>query len=354
MAPRWAGWLLVLLPLLVSGCATRGVLDIQSDNQNKEAVVWPPAPEIGRYRYVGELTGEKNFKITGAKARSAVRKVIEWIAGFAFGKREQIVLQRPQSGAVDSEGRIYVTDVSRQAVYVFDPVDGRLHTWEMAAPDTRFKSPVAIALGDHGEIFVTDSDLAVVVRLNNDGEPAGFIGKGVLTRPTGIARNPADGLLYIADTNSHDIKVFNVDGTLIKTLGKRGEDPGTFNAPTHLAFAQGNLYVSDTLNSRVQILTKDGEVKTLFGRRGLFVGDMPRPKGIAVDQNGYVYVVESYYDHLLVFDGQGEFLLPIGGTGSGIGQFYLPAGIWTHNNQIYVADMFNGRVVIFEFIGGSA
>ena len=44
-----------------------------------------------------------------------------------------------------------------------------------------------------------------------------------------------------------------------------------------------------------------------------------------------------------------RLLLPIGGTGSGIGQFYLPAGVWTDEaGRVYVADMFNGRIVVFS------
>ncbi|MCL4471142.1 MAG: hypothetical protein ACYC05_11420 [Sulfuricella sp.] len=45
--------------------------------------------------------------------------------------------------------------------------------------------------------------------------------------------------------------------------------------------------------------------------------------------------------------------MPLGGTGKEIGQFYLPAGVWSDpQGRIYVADMFNGRVVIFQFLGG--
>jgi hypothetical protein len=46
-------------------------------------------------------------------------------------------------------------------------------------------------------------------------------------------------------------------------------------------------------------------------------------------------------------------LLPIGGTGTDVGQFYLPAGVWSDNNdRIYIADMFNGRIVILQYLGG--
>jgi sugar lactone lactonase YvrE len=46
-------------------------------------------------------------------------------------------------------------------------------------------------------------------------------------------------------------------------------------------------------------------------------------------------------------------LLPIGGTGKEIGSFYLPGGVWVDaRNRVFVADTFNGRVVVFQFLGG--
>jgi DNA-binding beta-propeller fold protein YncE len=84
-----------------------------------------------------------------------------------------------------------------------------------------------------------------------------------------------------------------------------------------------------------------------FGELGLFVGDMSRPKGVAIGGNGRIYVVESFYDHLLIFDPDGKLLLPIGGSGREVGQFYLPAGVWAGSQgRVFVADMFNGRVVV--------
>jgi DNA-binding beta-propeller fold protein YncE len=85
-----------------------------------------------------------------------------------------------------------------------------------------------------------------------------------------------------------------------------------------------------------------------FGKAGLFVGQFARPKGVAIGGDGRIYVVESRHDHLLVFDAKGQLLLPIAGRGT-IGSFHLPAGVWTDSQQnVYVADMFNGRVVVFK------
>ena len=56
---------------------------------------------------------------------------------------------------------------------------------------------------------------------------------------------------------------------------------------------------------------------------------------------------------MLVFNAKGDLLLPIGGTGSTAGRFFLPAGAWTDDGRrLFVADMFNGRVVVLDYVGG--
>ena len=280
--------------------------------------------------------------------------MFRWLVGLGGGER-QIELQRPLTGTVDEAGRIYVTDMGRAAVYVFDPVAGELSVWDKAVGLMNFSAPVGIAIGPEGDILVADAQLGLVARLNRKGETRGAIGKGLLKRPTGIAYDPQGRRIYVSDTTAHDIKIFDEQGNLLKTVGRRGEAPGEFNFPTHLAFAQGELYVTDTMNSRIQVLDAAGEaVKLRLGERGLYLGNLVRPKGVAVDADGNIYVVESYHDHLLVFDRGGQLLLALGGSGGEIGQFYLPAGVWVdRGNRVFVADMFNARVVVFQFLGGS-
>lgn len=346
---RWrAGAVCLLLAFCIAGCA--GPATIMHYEHADEGYRWPAAPDVARYTLVGQLTGEANFSTPAAG--NFGKRVLGWLVGLTGIGTEPVVMQRPQSGFADADGRIYVTDVSRAAVMVFDQPAGKLLVWRAAGQTARFDTPVGIAPGPDGEILVADAELKIVVRLNHDGEPIGGIGRGVLTRPVGVARDAVRGRIFVADSQAHDVKIFSDAGELIGHVGSRGEGAGQFNGPTYLTYAGDHLFVTDTLNSRVQIFDADGVFVREFGRRGLFVGDLPRPKGVAVDTRGNVYVVESYYDHLLVFSGKGELLLPIGGSGSGIGEFYLPAGVWTdHHDRIYVADSFNGRVMIFQFLG---
>ncbi|MFP8781354.1 6-bladed beta-propeller [Hydrogenophaga sp. RWCD_12] len=353
----WSLWLLVALGQLAA-CADVGPVRGQmhygmADAPEGQRLMWPAAPEVPRFLYSGTLVGEPNFR-TPAADPGSLRSVGRWLAGLDEKPDAPLVLQRPSGLTGDGDGRLFVSDTSRQAVFVFDEKRGELLVWEYAEPLTRFVAPSGLAVGPDGALFVADADLGVVVRLDARGEPQGVIGRGRLQRPTGLARDPRTGDLYVADTYAHDIKVFDAQGQQVRVLGRRGEGMGEFNFPTHMVFANGALYVTDTLNSRVQVYDPEtGGWNRRLGSRGLFLGDLVRPKGVAVDGEGNVYVVESYYDSLLVFSPRGEFLLPIGGTGTATGRFYLPAGVWVDGrNRVHVADMFNGRVVLFQFLGG--
>ena len=345
------------IAIVLAGCASPrpAVLHLgMEDAPEGRRILFPPPPEVPRYAYAGQLLGEANFRAPGVEGRGAGERLWRLVAGLDEADPRQVVLQRPVAGTVDERGRIFVSDASRQAVYVFDETAGELLVWDRAEGVTPFASPVGLAAGEGGELYVADAELALVARLDRRGNPVGTIGKGVLRRPAGLARDATSGRLYVADTYAHDVKVFGSTGELLQVIGRRGEGAGEFNYPTHLAFARGQLYVTDTMNSRVQVFDAAGKpLPRRIGSRGLYVGDLVRPKGVAVDNENHVYVVESYHDHLLVFGPEGEFLLPIGGTGQETGRFYLPAGIWVDSrNRVYVADMFNGRVVVFQFLGG--
>lgn len=342
---------LLITVMLLGACATTPEQRPPLRFFNAQQIItWPALPELPRYTFVGELIGEANFLPEKHKQE---RSWLEIITGLFSARVKREELQRPQGGMVDGLGRICVTDVGRNAVMVFDPVNKQFNVWQWAGENQRFLAPIGITAGGADTVLVADAELKVVVRLSRDGEPLGQFGHGLFQRPTGLARDAARGRIYVADTHGHNIKVFNDDGELLDTLGQRGERVGEFNFPTHLAFANDRLYVTDSRNSRIQVLDTDGVTKTSFGERGLFVGNLPHPKGVAADSDGNIYVVESYYDHLLIYNDAGELLLPIGGTGQGIGQFYLPAGVWLDNdNRLYIADMFNGRVVVMQYLGG--
>ncbi len=352
---KWLPALILLVGL--AGCASDPLVMRFDPGQQAsgQRLYFPPIgdEEVPRYVYVGELTGEQNFVLAEGKSKNRFVEALKWLAG-VFENPQPVVLQRPQSGVVDDNGRILVTDVSRSAVFVFDPQKGALDVWEFAEGYRRFAAPTGIALGPAGGVFVADADLRQVYLLDTEGKGRLFLDSDQLARPTGIAWNADEGVLYVSDTLAHQIKLFDATGRLIRSIGRRGEGPGEFNFPTYISLAGDRLIVADTMNARVQLLplTGNGEPRIL-GERGTRLGNFARPKGVAADAENNIYVIESYYDHLLIFDEQARFLLPIGGAGKEAGAFYLPSGVWVdRGNRVFVADTFNGRIAVFQFLGG--
>ena len=87
-----------------------------------ERMVWPQLPEAARYRYVGQFTGEDNiFREEGGR----LEKILRWLVGLASSDPDRLMLQWPQSGVVDdARGRVYITDVGRRGIFVFDEPKG--------------------------------------------------------------------------------------------------------------------------------------------------------------------------------------------------------------------------------------
>ena len=82
----------------------------------------------------------------------------------------------------------------------------------------------------------------------------------------------ADGFA-IADVSESNVKVFDNDGVLRATLGRRGEGPGEFLSARHLAAYSNRLYMADGSTGRISAWSWDGELAEEIGLRVSFVSD---------------------------------------------------------------------------------
>ena len=79
-------------------------------------------------------------------------------------------------------------------------------------------------------------------------------------------------------------------------------------------------------------------------------GYMFRPKGIGVDSEGHLYVVEGLSGMVQVFDRQGRLLYYFGRKGTGFGEFQLPTGLFIDaKDRVFVVDSYNRRVQVFQY-----
>ena len=59
--------------------------------------------------------------------------------------------------------------------------------------------------------------------------------------------------VYVLDGQARHVRVYDSDGTYLKTLGREGEGPGEFSVPIGAAISNGRLLVRDPANARVQL-----------------------------------------------------------------------------------------------------
>ncbi len=79
----------------------------------------------------------------------------------------------------------------------------------------------------------------------------------------------------------------------LSSFGQPGGSPGKFNIAAGIATDDdGNIYVVDTLKSAVEVFNKDFGFLTQFGGRGLGPGDLIAPNNITISNNT-VYVSQS-------------------------------------------------------------
>ena len=106
----------------------------------------------------------------------------------------------------------------------------------------------------------------------------------VLSHPFGMALDEA-GNLYVVDLGEKNIKVFDKSGAYVRTMGRPGQGPGEYQAPTGLCVIEGRqeLFVFDI--QRISVLSLAGSLLRRLPLKGLSVG-------LGVDDRGDLFISE--------------------------------------------------------------
>jgi DNA-binding beta-propeller fold protein YncE len=283
------------------------------------------------------------------------------VVDVAIGSPDFRSMVRPYSIATDSKGRIIVTDPGAHGVHIFDFAKEKYKFLSRKDTDKNpLVSPQCVTVDAQDKIYVTDSEAGKIFVFDPNGKFERAIGslkygEGYFKRPTGIAVDSAAQRIYVSDTLRNQIFLMDMQGSVLKRIGKPGSGDAEFNFPTELRLAGNNLAVVDAMNFRVQVLDKNGEFQYSIGKIGDDVGAMFRPKGIAFDSEGHLYIVDGQWSVVQVFNREGQLLYYFGQLGSAPGTFQLPTGLGIDaQDRIYVVDSFNKRVQIFHYYGISA
>ena len=246
--------------------------------------------------------------------------------GYADGDRDAAAFSLPGAITIAGDGALVVADegnrLIRRVVPVADERDARIPAVARAAwlsatverftgREVSFNGAQGMALDAAGNVIVADFGYHAIRRITPDGTvttTAGGNGVGVrdgarehaqFAGPRDVAVH-ADGSIYVADSWGNRIRRITPDGRVTTVTGggpvarsgwdhDRGEfrdGPAAlarFRVPKAIAFDRdGNLLIADRGNSLIRKLSPTGNVSSFVDASG--------PKGIAVDDNGNVFV----------------------------------------------------------------
>ena len=256
---------------------------------------------------------------------------------------------------------------------------------------SRFDSPKGIAFDSFGSLYVADADNHKIRKIDACGNVTTFAGHGSAGTNNGnrkiaqfhfpyeLVFGP-QGNLYIADAANHRIRKVDLLGNVTTFAGEKpGYQDGSiitnnvagkialFQRPIGIAFdQQGNLHVVDSYNNRIRKIDRDGNVTTTAGSgtKGFLDGgpqeaQFNRPHGLAIDDQGNLYVADIYNHRIRKIDSQGNVTTYAGSGIEGFqdgpaktAKFKEPHGLmFDGQGNLYVTDYSNSRIRMIDSKG---
>ncbi len=241
-----------------------------------------------------------------------------------------------------------------------------------------------------GNLYVSDEDNNVVLRIATSGTVAVAAGNGIrgfsgdggtatsasLNKPYGLAVD-SDQNLYIAEYGNNRVRKVTAAGIISTVagdgfqnssgLGRYTGDGGPATAaslslPSDVAVDQGgNLYIADTFNSSIRKVTPDGIITTVAGTgNGGGFGTpaagvtLATPAGVSVDASGNVFIADTGHNLIRKLTPAGVATIVAGSGTSGFGGDGGPAtgatltfpgrAIVDGAGNLYISDTTNNRI----------
>ena len=238
--------------------------------------------------------------------------------------------------STDGSGDIYITDPVVGSLFIFDS------EMVLKAEIKDLDKPLGVTVDSKGRILVGNDgrdNIEVFDAVN--GNLRKIFGEGLIMMPNSLSVGP-DGHIYVSDSKSHRVKVFDADYNFIRTIGSPGgaENELTFPVDSRVISYLENgilmqeVFVADQGNKRIQIYdTQGNHLESINpGRCSWFRGCQPpvfaNMHSLDLDSLGRLHVLDNFEATVTMHDPvTGAYLGQYGEYGDGPGLLRMPMGL---------------------------
>lgn len=269
-------------------------------------------------------------------------------------------MNQPAEVAVNSQGRIYITDALRYRVNCYDSEGKHLFSFGEKTTGTAddispgaFAYPFGIFIDNKDQIWVTDVLRHDIQVFTADGKYIKRIAPTLEDGMEPFKPNSAhvldDGRIICTDASNHRFLIMDNDGKILKVVGSRGGEPGQMNYPDGITVTSDNIVcIVDVINCRIQEFDLDGNFIRMFGEAGQSAGTFGRPKSITQGDRGLLWVSDAMGNIIQTFTVEGEVKSAFTGIEEQDIRLSAPRGMCIKGGRVYIINRLTNKLMVFQ------
>jgi outer membrane protein assembly factor BamB len=264
-----------------------------------------------------------------------------------YSDDKDVALSRPE-GVACNDKEVVAADTGNGRLITFHYDDSGMKAMTpIKLPE--ITSPTRVQIDSKGDIYVLDSKLKKVARIDPSGKFGGFIEPQGL--PAGVSINPvsfkldSSGNIYLADNTSASVIVLDPSGKFQKKI----DFPAGVGFIADLCIdPQGTVYIVDAINC---IVYSAPEGKPFSAFTGSMKDYMSFPISITMDEKNDFYIVDEHGGGVIILGPDGSFQGRQLSLGWSEGMLYYPVQMCVSPaGYAFIADRGNNRIGIFSVV----